>query len=99
MSAFLFAGATSVVSTMWAIASEDGRQFSERFYRDLISSSKAKTEEGTRKKGIVNVAEAIRRTVVAMIDGEELESDGLTRDSPYHWAGFFVQGAWQFQLG
>lgn len=80
LTAFLCAGATSVVGTMWPTATREGRAFSEIFYRCLGSRESAVT-------GIFDYAGALRETVLT-IRG--------VRDSrlPYFWAPFVLHGSW-----
>lgn len=80
LTAFLCAGATSVVGTMWPTATREGRVFSEIFYRCLGSQDSAVT-------GIFDYAGALRETVLTI--------RGI-RDSrlPYFWAPFVLHGSW-----
>lgn len=88
LTAFLCAGAASVVGTMWPTATREGRAFSEAFYRCLGNQESVVT-------GIFDYAGALREAVLA-IRG--------VRDSrlPYYWAPFVLHGAWfgkSFKLG
>lgn len=80
LTAFLCAGATSVVGTMWPTATREGRAFSEIFYRCLGSQESAMT-------GIFDYAGALRETVLTIRGA---------RDSrlPYFWAPFVLHGSW-----
>lgn len=88
LTAFLCAGAASVVGTMWPTATREGRVFSEAFYECLGN-------QDSKVTGIFDYAEALREAVL-MIRG--------TRDSrlPYYWAPFVLHGAWfgkSFDIG
>ncbi|KAF2475377.1 uncharacterized protein BDR25DRAFT_212787 [Lindgomyces ingoldianus] len=72
LSAFLCAGATSVIATRWPTQTSDAREFAKSFYKRVFSS---------RKDGIVNLAVAVQAAVL------ELWED-WDEDDPYHWAQF-----------
>lgn len=80
LTAFLCAGAASVVGTMWPTATREGRAFSEAFYRCLGNQDSAVT-------GIFDYAGALQEAVL-VVRG--------VRDSrlPYYWAPFVLHGAW-----
>ena len=80
--AFLLAGATSIVSTLWTIRSEDGRKFTEAFYSYFLAGP----AEGALGP-VVNLARALQSSVL-LIQSEN------TTCQPYHWAGFVLYGAW-----
>jgi len=72
LSAFLYAGACSVVATRWPTQTSDARDFAMRFYRHAFTS---------RDGHLVNLARAVQAAVVELI--EEWDED-----EPYHWAQF-----------
>ncbi|PQE14043.1 tetratricopeptide repeat protein [Rutstroemia sp. NJR-2017a BBW] len=72
LSAFLFAGASSVIATRWPTQTSDARDFAKNFYQKVFSS---------RKDGIANLAVAVQAAVL------ELWED-WDEDDPYHWAQF-----------
>lgn len=80
LTAFLCAGATSIIGTMWPTATREGRAFSEAFYRRLGSQESAVT-------GIFDYAGALREAALIIRSA---------RDSrlPYFWAPFVLHGAW-----
>lgn len=80
LTAFLCAGATSVVGTMWPTATREGRAFSETFYRCLGS-------QGSEVTGIFDYAGALREAVLSIRSA---------RDSrlPFFWAPFVLHGSW-----
>ncbi|KAH0537352.1 hypothetical protein FGG08_005831 [Glutinoglossum americanum] len=78
LTAFLCAGATSVIGTLWPTESRDARQFCDIFYQQAFKG-------GT--KSTANLARALRETVLLLRD----DWDG---SSPYHWAQFVLHGAW-----
>jgi hypothetical protein len=72
LSAFMYAGASSVIATLWPTQTADARSFSEKFYRHAF---------GERKASVVYLAKAVQRAVRDM--WEEWDED-----EPYHWAQF-----------
>ena len=89
VTAFHYAGASSVVSALWPIASPDGLAFSRVFYSRLtaeMSSSSSSTDSQT-----VNLARAMQAAVLAL-----RKFDGTKCRAPYHWAGLVLNGAWLF---
>lgn len=80
LTAFLCAGATSVVGTMWPTATREGRAFSETFYQCLGSQESEVT-------GIFDYARALREAVLSIRSA---------RDSrlPFFWAPFVLHGSW-----
>src|SRR5438045_8800571 len=78
VTAILCAGASSVVGTLWPVASETARIFATRFIDEL-----------TNIDGInmVDLAVALQTTVIS------LKADFRTR-LPYHWAPFVLHGSY-----
>ena len=72
LSAFMYAGASSVIATLWPTQTSDARYFCDRVYKHAFG------EKGSAS-GIL--AKAMQKTVIEMWD----EWDG---DEPYHWAQF-----------
>jgi CHAT domain-containing protein len=72
LSAFLYAGAGSIVATRWPTQTSDAREFAKRFYAEAFSN---------RKNGIVNLATAFQAAVLSMWEDWD-------EDDPYHWAQF-----------
>ena len=72
LSAFMYAGASSVIATLWPTQTSDARDFCEGFYKHSF---------GGKRSGPVILAKAVQKTVVAM--WEEWDED-----EPYHWAQF-----------
>ena len=84
-----YAGASSIVSALWPVESEDCLLFSKVFYSHLMSQM-AKAD-GSRT---VNLARAMQAAVLALRASEDT---GLGRPKkPYHWAGLVLNGAWLF---
>ncbi|KAE8314646.1 CHAT domain-containing protein [Aspergillus transmontanensis] len=73
---FLLAGANSVVSTLWDIDSEDGREFTRAFYENF------KAENVISSQGFP-LAEAVRRASLSI---------RRRHPEPYHWASFVSIG-------
>lgn len=87
-----YAGASSVLSTLWKIDTEDGLEFSKLFYGEFWREEDGlgKGDDGEGKGArVVNLAIAMQKAVL-----------GLRRRNkiPYHWAGFVLHGMWLFKL-
>lgn len=83
ISAFMYAGASSIVGTLWPTQTEDARVFSEAFYRYAFGGERG---EGVDIRNLY-LAKAFQQAVLELYelwDGEE----------PYHWAHFQLHGAW-----
>ncbi len=85
--AFQYAGARSVMASLWKISDRTTAEFMVRFYRHL--------KEGLSKD------EALRATQIELIrgpiqvtsgEGERVEFDA---SAPYYWAAFQIYGDWQ----
>ena len=102
--AFFSAGAASVVGTMWSIDIEDGEEFQEKLWEELLLQAaeregaehemtrqdKMPADQGPRRcANSLDLARIFQKTVVSMSRGPEGE-----RKSPYHWAAFTFQGWW-----
>lgn len=79
ITAFLVAGASSVLGTLWPIADDDARDFSILFYQKLL--------ERPRKSAIVDIAEAARFASLKL-------RERAVRNRPFNWASFVLHGAW-----
>ncbi|KAG6034242.1 hypothetical protein E4U41_006622 [Claviceps citrina] len=77
--AFLCAGAVSVLTSMWPTAPQAGRCFTSEMYKGL--------DEGGGTDGLVDMAERTRRAVLAL--RRETETS-----QPCHWAAFVLHGSW-----
>lgn len=86
ISAFLYAGATSVIGTLWPIRSVDGRNFTEAFYQLVLKTMKDEEKDGTSNK-LIDLALAVQHSILQILTDPEFEE-------PYHWAGFMLHGAW-----
>jgi CHAT domain-containing protein len=72
LSAFLYAGASSVIATRWPTQTSDASDFAKSFYAKVFSS---------RKDGLVNLAIAVQAAVLSLWEDWD-------EDDPYHWAQF-----------
>ena len=85
--AFQYAGARSVVASLWSVADQTTAELMIRFYRHLRS--------GLPKD------EALRAAQLEFIRGpiemEDADGNNVLKDAaaPYYWAGFQVFGDWQ----
>ena len=79
LSAFFYAGATSVIATLWPTQTEDARTFAEKFYAHAFG--KKACESSRTVEVSVFLAKALQESVKEM--WEEWDED-----DPYHWAQF-----------
>jgi CHAT domain-containing protein len=85
--AFQYAGARSVMASLWKISDRTTAEFMVRFYRHL--------KEGHSK------VEALRATQVEFIRGpiqvtnDKGERVDFDASAPYYWAAFQIYGDWQ----
>ena len=77
--AFLYAGATSIIGTLWRTASVDGLKFTEIFYQHI-----SERDDGITNDRLIDLAVAVQHTILAMRRETEF-------DEPYHW----LHGAWK----
>lgn len=83
--ALLCAGASSVVGTMWPIASGTGRPFLKHFSTNLHAGD-------DEEESIVDLAVALQKAV------KKLKVRGpKAMKEPYHWASFVLHGAWFYR--
>lgn len=83
--AFLYAGASAVVATLWPIHdSLSGAAFTKIFYEGFMQG----TEGGSKP---VDLALSLQKAALAIRSREETQA-------PYFWAGFVLHGQWNFQL-
>lgn len=82
LTAFIVAGATSVIGALWTIKSENGRKFTEGFYNNFLHE-----QPFEENYSVVNLAVALQRAAL------EIRNCKKTR-APYHWAAFVLHGAW-----
>ena len=96
--ALLFAGASSVVSTLWPIDDSDGAMFGAAFYEAAIGTKTAASTGGAKDstasqssmlKGTVDLARALQTAVKKLRKSNDGESN-----TPYHWAAFTLNGLW-----
>lgn len=88
VSALLYAGATSVLGSLWPIPSWVGRSFTEKFYSSLKEQQdrRENTDSSAENDAILNIAAAVRDAVL-----EIRRSPGTKQ--PYFWAPFVLHGA------
>lgn len=83
--AFLYAGASAVVATLWPIHdSLSGAAFTSIFYEEFMRGS-----EGGSKP--VDLALSLQKAALAIRSREKTRA-------PYFWAGFVLHGQWSFKL-
>ena len=88
VSALLYAGATSVLGSLWPIPSWVGRSFTEKFYSSLKEQQdrRENIDSSAENDAILNVAAAVRDAV------QEIRRSPGTKQ-PYFWAPFVLHGA------
>lgn len=88
ISALLYAGATSVLGSLWPIPCWVGRSFTEKFYSSLKEQQdhSESTDSTTENDAILKIAAAVRDTV------QEIRRSPNTKQ-PYFWAPFILHGA------
>lgn len=83
VSAFLYSGAASTVSTLWSFSDSDAAAYSRCFYGEFEAAKLAETG------GRVDLARANQKAVLAiMAEKPEL----------YHWAPFVLNGYWMMRV-
>ncbi|KAK5118452.1 hypothetical protein LTR62_002966 [Meristemomyces frigidus] len=88
LTAFHYAGASSVISTLWNIHRDDGAGFAQAFYYNLLEDLHNASGPG----GIfADMARAMQGAILYLMR----DKSGVIQ-SPYHWAGFIFNGAWLF---
>ena len=85
--AFQYAGARSVLATLWSVADDTTAHLMTRFYTHM--------REGKSKDEALRAAqlELIREPVRVKNERGDLEE--VDASSPYHWAAFQILGDWQ----
>jgi CHAT domain-containing protein len=95
-SAFHYAGASSVVSTLWPIRDADGAKFSQAFYSALgyqMEKMESAHEQSSVGKLTLDLAKAIQEAVSMMMTDDE-----GTEQEAYHWAGYVLNGVWRWEV-
>ena len=82
VTAFHYAGASSVISALWPIDSRDGIASSRVFYKRLMADMAMDNTATT-----VNVARAMQAAILTLKAREIMSW-------PYHWAGLILNRAW-----
>jgi CHAT domain-containing protein len=94
LSGFLYAGATSVIGTLWKVAGEDGALFTKEFYallRQQIPGGNIWEGEPTLIDLAVILQEAVRK--IRNTPKTETRTE-KGKAAPYHWAAYVLHGAW-----
>jgi CHAT domain-containing protein len=89
--ALLYAGANAVVGTLWPLWDKVGGEFVHMFYKcfaDELSTVSAASESGEERKLVVNLAQALRKSVLQI---------RKERPAPYFWALFVLNGNWIYR--
>jgi CHAT domain-containing protein len=98
ISAFLFAGASAVLGTMWPIHDQlPGAAFSKSFFgmnekMTRSAENRGREESDFRAGNPVDLARRWRKAAL------EIRANAATAAAPYFWAGFVLYGEWKFRL-
>lgn len=89
-SAFIYAGASAVLATLWPIHDRDsGSAFSQLYYEPF--NGRVTNRGDLAQPSVVNLARSLQRAAL------EIRSKEDTR-APYFWAGFTIHGMWNFEI-
>ena len=88
--ALYYAGATSVVSTLWKIDNDDAIAFMRGFFRCLCQEGS--TCAGGGGTGVLDLARVMHKAVGALM---EMDGAVSSESSPYRWAAFSLNGFWE----
>ena len=93
--AFHYAGASTVVLTLWVVKDSIGARFSDAFY-DALRKQQSDQERSVAKrlgKLTLNLAKALQDAVRGIMKGK---NENLL--PPYYWAAFVLNGVWRFEV-
>ena len=93
---FLYAGASSTVSTLWPFSDADAAAYSESFYEGFFFQAGHKAGE----KPTEEISSSARDFVlVDMAKANQAAVLGIMRQKPalYHWASFVLNGYWMMR--
>ena len=98
--AFIYAGSSAVISTLWPIDDSDGALFEKYFYDELWRQKESLKEKIAASgddqtspfKNCISLAKAVQKAVNKLRKGE----NGEENLSIYHWAPFTLNGFWMF---
>lgn len=85
--AFQYAGARSVVASLWSVADQVTADLMARFHRHYAAGSSK--DEALRQAQIELISEPIR---IATADGQTVDTDA---SAPFFWAAFQLFGDWR----
>ena len=95
--ALLYAGAGSVVSSLWPIEDEDGIAFANAFYHALMGQRQQQKDENGKevnkygRKKFIDIAKAAQTAVLQL----RMSTPSGEPRAPFHWAAFTVNGLWE----
>ena len=87
--AFLYAGATSVMFALWKIDNDDGIMFSKKFFSTMEKEKNKKNSGGSFVK---DIAVSMQKALLQLRNQEDGDKKMKTR---YHWGAFTLNGFWQ----
>lgn len=91
VSAFLYTGASSTVSTLWSFSDADAALFSHAFYeafdKPLALHRSGADARPSQEDQRVDLAKATQRAILAIME---------IKPELYHWAPFVLNGYWMF---
>ena len=85
--AFQYAGARTVLASLWSVADDSTAELMDRFYRRLRS--------GTATNDALRAAQLDLLTAPLSLAEDDGESRELDASHPFHWAAFQVIGDWR----
>jgi CHAT domain-containing protein len=85
--AFQYAGARTVLASLWSVADDSTAELMDRLYRRLRS--------GTATNDALRGAQLDLLATPLALTGDDGESRELDASHPFHWAAFQVIGDWR----
>ena len=87
--ALMYAGASSILSALWAIRKPDVHAFQESLYEEILAQCAEGWEGEGDAERMLDLAKALQKAVIRI----GVDESG-NRRAPYHWASFMLQGVW-----
>src|SRR5206468_1711861 len=91
--AFLYAGAQSVLVTLWQVEDTSARLLMERFYRALLAGGMTADPASALHQAQRELRELTRAELGAVLDGWSSNTSEHPFADPVYWAAYIVVGA------